>query len=133
MAFFKDKKKVGFVADVIRCDEPTYLVWKWHPDGTAHGEHKREYSIRTNSVLRVKEGEVAVFVYRQKDGTMQDFVEGPFEEKLKTKNMPILSSILGLGFAGDTPFQAEVYFINLSKIIQIKFAVPYFDQNMKRK
>jgi len=127
MAFFKDKKKVGFVADVIRCDEPTYLVWKWHPDGTAHGEHKREYSIRTNSVLRVKEGEVAVFVYRQKDGTMQDFVEGPFEEKLKTKNMPILSSILGLGFAGDTPFQAEVYFINLSKIIQIKFAVPYFD------
>lgn len=127
MAFFKDKKKVGFVADVIRCDEPTYLVWKWHPDGTAHGEHKREYSIRTNSVLRVKEGEVAVFVYRQKDGTMQDFVEGPFEEKLKTKNMPILSSILGLGFAGDTPFQAEVYFINLSKIIQIRFAVPYFD------
>lgn len=127
MTFFKDKKKVGFIADVIRCDEPSYLVWKWHPDGTAQGEHKREYSIRTNSVLRVKEGEVAVFVYKQKDGAMQDFVEGPFEEKLKTKNFPILSSILGLGFAGDTPFQAEVYFINLSKVIQIKFAVPYFD------
>lgn len=24
------KKKTGGFADVIRCDETNYLVWKWH-------------------------------------------------------------------------------------------------------
>ena len=39
----------------------------------------------------------------------------------------MLSSIIGLWYEGDTPFQAEVFFINLSKTIQIRFGVPYFD------
>ncbi len=127
MAFFKKNKKVGLFSDIIRCDEPSYLIWKWHPDGTQPGEHKREYAIRWGSSLRVKDGEVAVFVCRQKDGTMQDYIVGPYDEKLKTANLPVLSSIIGAFVGGDTPFQAEVYFINLAKIIQVKFAVPYFD------
>ena len=125
MGFFK--KKVGIIADIIRCDEPTYLIWKWHPNGTKLGEHKREISIRTGSKLRVKDGEVAVFVYKQKDGTMQDYVVGPYEEKIKTANLPVLTSILGAFYGGDTPFQAEIYFINLANIIQTKIVVPYFD------
>jgi len=32
-----------------------------------------------------------------------------------------------MAFGGGTPFQAEVYFINLAGIVQDKFAVPYFD------
>jgi hypothetical protein len=32
-----------------------------------------------------------------------------------------------LAFGGDTPFQAEIYFINLSGIVQIRFGIPYFD------
>lgn len=121
------KKKTGGFADVIRCDETNYLVWKWHPNGAEAGTLKRETAIRTTSVLRVKEGEVAVFVYKQKDGTMQDFIVGPHDETIKTKNFPVLSSIIGLWYEGDTPFQAEVFFINLAKVIQIKFGVPYFD------
>ena len=74
-----------------------------------------------------KDGEVAVFVYRQKNGTMQDFIEGPFDQILKTANLPVLASIVGLAYEGGTPFQAEVYFINLAKIIQVKFGVPFFD------
>ncbi len=127
MGLFKKNKKVGLIADIIRCDEPSYLIWKWHPDGTQAGEHKREYAIRWGSRLRVKDGEVAVFVYKQKDGTMQDYIVGPYDEKIKTANFPILSGILGAFVGGDTPFQAEVYFINLANIIQVKFAVPYFD------
>ncbi|MBQ7907729.1 MAG: SPFH domain-containing protein [Clostridia bacterium] len=119
-------KKVG-VADVIRCDEPSYLVWKWRPNGTELHEHKRENTIRWGSMLRVKEGEVAVFVYNQRNGEIQDFIEGPFDEKLRTANLPILSGIIGLAYNGDSPFQAEVYFINLAREIQVKFAVPYFD------
>lgn len=127
MGFFKNNKKAGLFADVIRCDEPSYLIWKWHPDGTQPGEHKREYSIRWGSSMRVKDGEVAVFVYKQKDGTMQDYIVGPYDEKIKTANFPILSGIIGTAFSGDTPFQAEVYFINLAKVIQVRFGVPYFD------
>lgn len=127
MGLFKNNKKVGLFADIIRCDEPSYLIWKWHPDGTQSGEHKREYAIRWGSSLRVKDGEVAVFVYKQKDGTMQDYIVGPYDEKIKTANFPVLSGIIGAAFSGDTPFQAEVYFINLAKVIQVRFGVPYFD------
>lgn len=122
-----DKKKNGGFLDVIRCDEPSYLIWKWHPSGVELGQNNRENAIRYGSSLRVKDGEVAVFVYKQKDGTMQDFIVGPYDEKIKTKNLPILASIIGLAFEGGTPFQAEIYFINLANIIQVKFAVPFFD------
>ena len=113
--------------DEIRCDEPSYLIWKWHPAGVQLGEGNRENAIRWGSSLRVKDGEVAVFVYRQKNGTMQDFIEGPFDQILKTANLPVLASIVGLAYEGGTLFQAEVYFINLAKIIQVKFGVPFFD------
>ena len=105
MGIFTKKKKGGF-SDVIRCDETNYLVWKWHPSGANQGELKRETAIRTNSVLRVKTGEVAAFVYKQNNGTMVDYIVGPYDEKLKTKNFPVLSSIIGSWYEGDTPFQA---------------------------
>ena len=59
MSIFK-KKHSGGIADVIRCDQTDYLIWKWHPDKYDEGDLKRETAIRTNSVLRVKTGEVAV-------------------------------------------------------------------------
>lgn len=127
MALFNKNNRKGGFMDEIRCDEPSYLIWKWHPTGVQSGESFRENSIRWGSSLRVKDGEVAVFVYKQKDGTMQDFIEGPFDEIIKTKNFPVLASIVGLAYEGGTPFQAEIYFINLARIIQVKFGVPFFD------
>lgn len=127
MGLFDRNKRTGGFMDEIRCDEPNYLIWKWHPAGVQEGQGNRENAIRWGSSLRVKDGEVAVFVYKQKDGTMQDFIEGPFDQILKTKNLPILASIVGLAYEGGTPFQAEVYFINLARLIQVRFAVPFFD------
>lgn len=113
--------------NVIRCDEPSYLIWKWHPTGTQPGANKQENAIRWGSSLRVKDGEVAVFVYKQKNGTMQDYIVGPFDQMIETANFPVLASIVGLAYGGGTPFQAEVYFINLARIIQVRFGVPFFD------
>lgn len=127
MALFDKNNRKGGLMDEIRCDEPSYLIWKWHPSGVQQGESVRENSIRWGSSLRVKDGEVAVFVYKQKNGTMQDFIVGPFDQIIKTANFPVLSSIIGLAYEGGTPFQAEVYFINLARIIQVKFGVPFFD------
>ena len=127
MGLFNRNKRTGGFMDEIRCDEPNYLIWKWHPAGVQEGEGNRENAIRWGSSLRVKDGEVAVFVYKQKDGTMQDFIEGPYDQILSTKNLPVLASIVGLAYEGGTPFQAEVYFINLARLIQVRFAVPFFD------
>ena len=127
MSLFNKQKRAGGFMDEIHCDEPSYLIWKWHPAGVQLGEGDRENAIRWGSSLRVKDGEVAVFVYKQKNETTQDFIEGPFDQILKTENLPILASIVGLAYEGGTPFQAEVYFINLAKIVQVKFGVPFFD------
>lgn len=126
MGFFS-RGKSGGVMNVIRCDLQEYLVWKWRPEGQEVNSTTRENSIRYGSSLRVKDGELAVFVYKQKDGSMQDYILGPFDQTIKTANFPVLSSIVGLAFGGESPFQAEIYFINLSGNVQIRFAVPYFD------
>lgn len=127
MGLFGKFRKTGGFMDEIRCDEPSYLIWKWHPSGSQQGNNFRENSIRWGSSLRVKDGEVAVFVYKQKEGTTQDYIIGPFDQIIKTENFPVLASIVGFVYDGGTPFQAEVYFINLAQIIQVKFGVPFFD------
>ena len=102
---------------MIRCDESDYLVWKWSPAGVPS---RRENAIRWGSTLRGKQGEVAVFVYRQNDGKQMDYFEGPLDTTLKTANFPVLSGILGMAYGGDTPFQAEIYFINLAGNIRCR-------------
>lgn len=125
MGLFGKKEEGGFM-DVIRCDEQEYLVWKWRPSGDANST-KKENAIRYGSSLRVKDGELAVFVYQQKDGSMQDFIVGPYDQTIKTANFPILTSIVGAAFGGSSPFQAEIYFINLAGNVPIKFGIPYFN------
>jgi len=143
MALFgKTNSSEGGFMDVIRCDQPQYLIWKWRPDvaeaiddsskgegSTREGVNStvKENAIRYGSSLRVKEGEVAVFVYHQKDGTEQDFIEGPYTGQIKTENFPILTRLVGVAFGGASPFQAEVYFINIAGINQMSFGVPFFN------
>lgn len=110
--------------DEIRCDEKDYLIWKWRPANNV----RRENAIRWGSSLRVREGSVAVFICRHKgQDAIQEFIEGPFDEALNTSNLPIIASFVAAAYGGGTPFQAEVYFINLAKVVQSRFAVRYFD------
>ena len=125
MALF-GKSKEGGLLDVIRCDKDDYLVWKWSPSGDANTT-KKENAIRYGSSLRVKDGEVAVFVYNQQNGPSQDFIEGPYDDTIKTANFPILSNIVGLAFGGGSPFQAEIYFINLAGNQKRPFGIPPFN------
>lgn len=115
--------------DEIRCDEKDYLIWKWQPANNG----RRENAIRWGSSLRVREGSVAVFICRRKgQDAIQEFIEGPFDETLKTSNLPIIASFVAAAYGGGTPFQTEVYFINLAKVVQSRFAVRYFDVFDKR-
>ena len=111
--------------DAIRCDEKDFLIWKWRPNASKEaGQSKKENSIRYGSSLRVKPGQAAVFLYQNKGD--YDIITGPYDDIVKAENMPVLSSIVGLAYAGGSPFQAEVYFINLAKGMELQFVVPYF-------
>lgn len=126
MGLFGSKNEEGGLMDVIRCDEKEYLVWKWKPSGEVNSTNK-ENAIRYGSSLRVKDGEMAVFFYKQNSGAIQDFILGPYDSFIKTDNFPILTSLVSLGWDGKSPFQAEIYFFNLSGNVQIKFGTPTFD------
>lgn len=120
------KKAPGFM-DEIRCDEDDYLVWQWHPAGTRKHDNDREHAIRMGSSLRVRDGSAAVFVYSRGGTSYQDFILGPCDRILDTDNLPVFARLVGLAYAGGTPFQAEVYFVNLARVVQVPFAVPFFD------
>lgn len=111
--------------DMIRCDEKDFLIWKWRPNAQAMaGSSKRENSIRYGSSLRVRPGQAAVFLYQNKGD--YDIILGPYDDIIKSENFPVLASIVGLAYKGGTPFQAEVYYINLAKGMELPFTIPYF-------
>lgn len=126
MGIFGNGKSGGLI-NVIRCDEKDYLVWKWRPIGQPLNSTSRENAIRWGSSLRVKDGEMAVFVYQQPNGTIEEFIKGPYDGVLETSNIPVIANIVQTLYGGYSPFQADIYFINLQKNNQIAFAVPYFD------
>jgi len=65
-------------------------------------------NLRLGSQLTVKPGQAAFFVYRGR--VCDEISEGTIT--LQTGNIPLLTKLLSLPFGGDSPFQAEVWFIN---------------------
>lgn len=108
------------ILNVIKYDGPNnVLVWKWRSEKDV----KREESIRLGSQLVVNESQEAVFF---KGGKALD-VFGPGTHTLSTKNLPLLGGIIGLAFGGDTPFTAEVWFINKATSMDVKWGIPPFN------
>jgi membrane protease subunit (stomatin/prohibitin family) len=108
------------ILNIIKFDGPnSVLVWKWRsPDNT-----KREEEIRLGSQLVVNESQEAVFY---KGGKALD-IFGPGTHSLSSQNLPLISSIIGLAFGGKSPFTAEVYFINKSSVMDVKFGLTPFN------
>lgn len=73
--------------------------------------------LRWGSQLVVYPGQVAFFV---KGGTVCDmFTDGTY--MLKTNNIPLLNKIVNLPFGSDSPFQADVWFVNLLQRLSLKW------------
>jgi len=66
-------------------------------------------NLRLGTQLVVKPAQVAFFVYR---GQICDEVKNG-AITLTTANIPFLTTLMSLPFGGDSPFQAEVWFVNL--------------------
>ncbi len=75
---------------------------------------------RLGSQLVVREAQQAVFV---RDGKALDLF-GPGRHTISTNNIPLLGGLIGLPFGGDSPFTAEVYFVQMRDFIDLKWGTP---------
>ena len=108
------------IIDILKYDGPNnVLVWKWR----SSSNQSREEELRYGTQLVVNQSQEACFI---KGGQLLD-VFGPGTHTLSSKNLPILSSIIGLAFGGDSPFKAEVYYINKSVSMDAKFGLIPFN------
>lgn len=124
MGLFNSKKEGG-VFDTIECTQKDFLIWKWRPNANATaGSSRKENMITYGSSLIVGFGQAAVIFY-ENDG-QYEVIEGPRTIHIKTENLPILSSIIGVAYAGGTPFPAQVYFIDIERGMQLPFVIPFF-------
>lgn len=73
--------------------------------------------IKMGARLTVRESQVAVFV---NEGEIAD-VFGPGQYELVTRNMPVLTKLKSWPYGFDSPFKAEVYFINTKQFVNQKW------------
>lgn len=78
---------------------------------------RRSNEIKYGAKLTVRESQVAVFI---NEGQVADeFTPGMYT--LETQNIPILSTLKGWKHGFNSPFKAEVYFVNTKNFIDLKW------------
>lgn len=75
---------------------------------------------RIGTQLIVREQQSAVFF---RDGKALDTF-GAGRHTVSTANIPLLVNLIGVAFSGDTPFKAEVYFVNMREFVDQKWGTP---------
>lgn len=78
---------------------------------------RADNEIKYKAKLIVREGQMAVFVNM---GQLAD-VFGPGMYTLETKNLPVLSTLMGWKYGFESPFKAEVYFISTRRFVDLKW------------
>jgi membrane protease subunit (stomatin/prohibitin family) len=95
------------IIDVAKFDGPAdVLVWR-HPTG----------DLTWGTQVIVNQTQEALFL---KGGKIADTL-GPGTHTLKTANLPLLRSLVEAPFGGQTPFAAEVYFVNKAVHLDVKW------------
>ncbi|MDC3322021.1 SPFH domain-containing protein [Alphaproteobacteria bacterium] len=97
--------------DRIKYDSPddTSFVWKYPSE-----------DLKIGSQLIVNESQEVLFV---KGGQVLDLF-GPGTHTLSTGNIPILNKLINLPFGGETPFVAEVWYVNKTVKRDLKWGTP---------
>ena len=88
------------------------LVYRWPPYGSGN--------VKLGAQLTVRESQAAIFF---RDGKALD-VFGPGRHTLTSANLPLIGGLVNLAFGGKTPFQAEVYFVNMKIFTNMKWGTP---------
>ena len=104
-----DKIRGEFI-DIIEWtdDSRDTIVWRFP---------RHENEIKMNAKLTVRESQAAVFV---NEGQVADAFK-PGMYTLETQNMPIMSTLKGWKYGFNSPFKAEVYFVNTRQFTDLKW------------
>ncbi|QQE13226.1 SPFH domain-containing protein [Planctomycetota bacterium] len=104
------KKLRGELIDIIEWLDDTNdtMVYRFERYGN---------EIKYGAQLVVREGQYAVFVNQ---GKIAD-VFTPGQYKLETKNLPLLSTLMGWKYGFESPFKAEVYFVSSRRFTDLKW------------
>ena len=96
-------------------------VIQWKDDTNSLLVHRYEMTDRDEIMngcqLVVNEGQVCILT---KEGKLAD-VFGPGTHKLETKNLPILTKLAGWKYGFESPFKADVYYINTTQFLNQKW------------
>ena len=104
-----DKIRGEFI-DIIEWTDDTRdtIVWRFP---------RHDNEIKMGAKLTVRESQTAVFV---NEGQIADaYTPGMYT--LQTQNMPILSTLKGWKYGFNSPFKAEVYFVNTRQFTDLKW------------
>ena len=107
------KKLTGELIDIIQ----------WLDDSSntlAYRFERMNNEIKYGAKLTVREGQMAVFI---NEGQLADVFK-PGMHTLTTQNMPVLSTLKGWKYGFESPFKAEVYFVNTRKFTDLKWGTP---------
>jgi membrane protease subunit (stomatin/prohibitin family) len=89
-------------------DSTDIILWKFP---------RYQNEIKMNAKLTVRESQVAVFL---NEGVIADIFQ-PGMYTLTTQNIPILSTLKGWKYGFDSPFKADVFFINTKQFTNQKW------------
>lgn len=104
------KKLAGELIDIVEWldDSRDTLVYRFE---------RLQNEIKNGAKLIVREGQVAVFI---NEGSLADvFTPGTYT--LTTANLPILATLKGWKYGFNSPFKAEVYFVNTRQFTDLKW------------
>lgn len=104
------KKESSIFIEIIESvtPDPNLLLWKYKDE---------DKEIKSGAKLTVRESQVAAFL---NEGKLAD-VFLPGMHTLKTENIPLLSRMRGWKYGFESPFKADVYFINTRQFINNKW------------
>lgn len=95
------------IIDRVKYDGPSdVFAWRWPHDSLVWGTQ-----------VIVNQAQKAVFF---KNGQALDVLE-PGRHTLKTANIPLLEHLVNLPFDNETPFAAEVYYVNTAVNMEMKW------------
>ena len=106
------------LTDFIRSQFIDIIEWTDDSSDTmVYRFERHDNEIKNGAKLVVRESQAAVFI---SEGRLADvFRPGMYE--LETKNLPILSTLLGWKYGFHSPFKAEVYFVNTRHFTDLKW------------
>ena len=106
------------IFDVLRSQAIDVIEWSDSSSNTiVHKYDMNGKEIMMGAQLTVRESQVAIFV---NEGQLADIFQ-PGRYELQTSNMPIMTKLKAWKFGFNSPFKADVYFINPRQFLDLKW------------